>query len=53
MNRFELFAYSLAAILGGSIAGYAGGLLGVLAVFAGLGAVGFTEMVFLLHRADS
>ena len=53
MTRTELLAYSTAAILGSSIAGYAGGLLGVLAVFAGLGVVGFTEMVVLLNQADS
>ena len=36
-----------------AIAGYAGGLLAVLAVFGGLGLVGFTEMVVLLNQADS
>ena len=53
MTRSELLAYSLAALLGGTIAAYAGGLLGVLGVFAGLGLVGFTELVVLLNQADS
>ena len=52
MTRTELLAYSLAAVLGSVIAGYAGGFLGVLAVFAGLGVVGFAEMVLLLNEAD-
>jgi hypothetical protein len=52
MTRTELFAYLLAAVLGSTIAGYAGGLLGILAVFGGLGLVGFTEMLVVMHQTD-
>jgi hypothetical protein len=53
MSRSELFSYLLAAVLGSTVAGYIGGLIGVLAVFAGLGIVGFTEMLVVMHRVDA
>lgn len=53
MSRAELFSYLVAAVLGSAIAGHAGGLIGVLAVFTGLGIVGFTEMLVVLSRAEA
>jgi hypothetical protein len=53
MSRFELIAYLLAAALGGFVAGHAGGLAGVLAVFAGIGTIGFTEMLLVMRQADA
>ena len=52
MSRFELIAYLLAAVLGSLVAGHVGGLIGVLAVFAGIGTIGFTEMLLIMHQAD-
>ena len=53
MNRNELIAYFLAAIVGGAVAGHLVGLIGVLGVFAGVGLVGYTELVFLTSRSYS
>jgi hypothetical protein len=52
MNRNELIAYMLAAVVGGAVAGHIAGLIGMLGVFAGVGLVGYTEMVILMHRSD-
>jgi hypothetical protein len=53
MTRTELFAYLLVAVLGSVIAGYAGGLIGVLGVFGGLGLVAFTEVLVILHQVEA
>ena len=52
MSRFEVSAYLLAAVLGSLVAGHIGGLIGVLAVFAGLGTIGFTEMLLIMRQTD-
>jgi hypothetical protein len=51
MNRNELIAYSLAAVVGGAVAGHIAGLVGMLGVFAGIALVGYTEMVILVNRS--
>jgi hypothetical protein len=48
-----MLSYLSVAVLGSSIAGYAGGLIGILAVFCGLGIVGFTEMLVVLNQAEA
>ena len=53
MSRTEMLSYLSVAVLGSAIAGYAGGLIGVLAVFGGLGIVGFTEMLVVLNQAEA
>ena len=53
MTRNELMAYGLTAVLGGAIAGHVSGLTGILAVFTGLGIVGFAEMLVVLSRTDA
>ncbi len=53
MNRFELFSYLTAAVIGSSMAGHFGGLIAVLAVFGGLGIVGFSEMLVVLQKSDA
>ena len=51
MNRNELIAYMLAAAVGGAVAGHIAGLIGMLGVFAGVGLVGYTEMIILMNRS--
>ncbi len=53
MNRNELIAYFLAAVVGGVVAGHLAGLIGMLGVFAGVGLVGYTELVVLTSRSYS
>jgi len=53
MNRLELVSYMTAAVLGSAIAGYFGGLVAVLAIFFGLGIVGFGEMLVVLHKSHA
>ena len=50
MTRNELMAYGMTAVLGGAIAGYIGGLIGVLGVFGGLGIVGYADLVVHLRQ---
>lgn len=51
MNRKELVAYMVAAVVGGAVAGQIAGLIGVLGVFAGIGLVGYAEMVVFMSRS--
>jgi fructose-specific phosphotransferase system IIC component len=51
MNRNELIAYLLAAVVGGVVAGHIAGPVGTLAVFTGIGLVGYAEMVVLASRS--
>jgi hypothetical protein len=51
MNRNEMIAYLLAAVVGGAVAGHIVGLAGTLAVFTGLGLVGYAEMVVLTSQS--
>jgi len=53
MNSFEIVSYLTAAILGSAVAGYFGGLIAILAVFGGLGIVGFSEMLVVLRNQDA
>jgi hypothetical protein len=53
MSQTEMLSYLSVAVLGSAIAGYAGGLIGILAVFCGLGIVGFTEMLVVLNQAEA
>ncbi len=53
MTRNEMMAYVLTAVIGGGVAGYIGGLIGVLGVFAGLAIVGYADLlVHLAAKAD-
>ena len=51
MNRNELIAYGLAVVVGGAVAGHLAGLVGTLAVFAGVCCIGYTELVIELSKA--
>ena len=51
MNRKELTAYMVAAVVGGAVAGHIAGLIGMLGVFAGVGLVGYAEMVVVMSRS--
>ncbi len=50
MTRNELMAYGITAVLGGAMAGYIGGLIGVLGVFGGLAIVGYADILVHLQR---
>ena len=51
MNRNEMIAYMVAAVVGGAVAGQITGLVGTLGVFAGIGLVGYAEMVVVMSRS--
>lgn len=52
MSGNEKTAYAVTAVLGGAIAGYIGGLIAVLGVFAGLAIVGYADMLVHLAADD-
>ncbi len=49
MTRKEMLAYVLVAIVGGVTAGLIDGVPGLLAVFTGLGTVGFVDLLVHLR----
>ena len=51
MNRNEMIAYTVAAVVGGAVAAQIAGLVGVLGVFAGIGLVGYAEMLVVMSRS--
>ena len=51
MTSNEMIAYTVAAIAGGAVAGQIAGMVGALGVFAGIGLVGYAEMLVVRRRS--